>query len=368
MSSEHKLSVADVKKLVEDPSAENRADTAGKISNKFATGGLSNEERAIAEDIFRVMVRDVEVRVRKALAESLKDSPSLPVDVAKTLANDVNEVALPVIETSVVLSDEDLIHIIQNRDAEAQAAVARRERVSENVSDALVETENEDVIATLVSNDGAEIRDETRSTVVDKYGALEKINAPLAQRSNLPLHVAERLVNLVSEKLRDHLVTHQDLSADMAMDLIIASRERATIGLISADSSTPDVRGLVRQLEKNKRLTPTIILRALFMGDMTFFEEAIALRADVPAGNVFKLLQDRGPGAISALLKKADMPVESAGLVRTALDITEEMQETGGDDREKYRQLMIERVLTQFEDDFDGDHLDYFLGKLAAKS
>ena len=35
-----------------------------------------------------------------------------------------------------------------------------------------------------------------------------------------------------------------------------------------------------------------------------------------------------------------------------------------GDDRDRFRQLMIERVLTQFEAGFDPDNLDYFIAKL----
>jgi len=42
------------------------------------------------------------------------------------------------------------------------------------------------------------------------------------------------------------------------------------------------------------------------------------------------------------------------------------MSLTGGDDREMFKQLMIERVLTTVEDDVDVDNLDYLVGKLKA--
>jgi len=67
-----------------DPSGENRAETAGKIAQGVETGVLSPKERQIAEEIFRVMVRDVEVRVREALAESLKGVPDLSGDIAQS--------------------------------------------------------------------------------------------------------------------------------------------------------------------------------------------------------------------------------------------------------------------------------------------
>lgn len=359
------LTVEEAKKFLNDPSTGHRETMAEKIGSQLTAGKLSKEERTIAEDIFRLMVRDAEVRVRKALAESLKDSPEVPHDVALALAEDVNEVSIPVIESSIVLSDEDLISIIDSRGAQAQSAVAKRAYVSETVSDALVATDNEDVIATLVGNEGADISENTMSNVLDKFGNNEKINAPLAQRGNLPIQVSERLVNLVSEKIKEHLVLHQDLPEDVATDLLLATREKATVSLLEPGNKNLDVTGLVEQLYRNHRLTNTIILRALCMGDVTFFETAIAKKAGVPAANAYQLIHDKGAAPLKRLLQKAEMPLESLPLIQTALEISMEALETdSGDDQEKFRQKIIERLLTRMEDDFDGEHLDYFIGKL----
>ncbi len=54
----------------------------------------------MAEQIFRIMVKDAEVRVREALAINLKENPNVPHDVAVTLAKDVDQVALPVLRFS----------------------------------------------------------------------------------------------------------------------------------------------------------------------------------------------------------------------------------------------------------------------------
>ena len=364
MSKENILTIDEAKKFLSNPSTGHRTEMAAKLGGQLSHGKLTKEERTIAEDIFRLMVKDAEVRVRKALADSLKESPLVPHDIALSLATDVNEVSIPVIESSIVLSDEDLISIIDSRGAQAQNAVARRVYVSETVSDALIATENEDVIATLISNDGADISVPSMETVLDRYGDNEKINTPMVQRGNLPVEVSERLVHLVSEQLREHLVTHQELPDDIASDLILASRERATISLLEPGNNSFDVIALVNQLEKNQRLTPTIILRALWLGDMAFFETAMAKKAGVPVANAYQLIHDKGDKSLVRLFLKTGMPEKSIPMVRAALDITEETFETGSDDRALFQQKMIERLLTQLEDDFDGDHLEYFLKKL----
>jgi len=49
------LSAKDVERLLRDPSAINRADTAEKIGDAFGNAALSADEREIAEEILRTM-------------------------------------------------------------------------------------------------------------------------------------------------------------------------------------------------------------------------------------------------------------------------------------------------------------------------
>lgn len=361
------LSRDDVERLLHEPSAENRAIMAGKIAGNFKAGSLSEQERKIAEDIFRAMVRDAEVRVRKALADSLKDDPGIPHEVVKSLASDVEEISLPVIEHSSVLTDEDLVEIIQAQGGEAQQAVARRKSVSEDVAEALVKTDDEDVVAQLVANEGAKMNENQMERVLDRFGQSERVNAPMARRGQLPVRVAERLVSLVSENLKEHLVTHHELPPDTAADLVFESRERATVGLLDRNASAVDLLTLVDQLQAGKRLTPTLVVRAICMGDQAFFEAALARLADIPVSNAWQLIHDRGDLGLTRLFEKADMPGDLLPVARAALEVALETHSTSGDDRVAFRERMIERVLTKCETEFEGDSLDYFIAKLGAK-
>lgn len=368
MGAEHQLSVEDVKKLLSDPSTENRTLTAQKVATAFTAGALGERERVLAEDIFRLMARDVELKVREALSQSIRLSPDLPHDVALALANDIAAVALPIIEASTVLTDDDLLAIIQTKPSDYQVAVAGRMVVSERVSDALVDTQNEDVVARLVANDGAKITEQTMTRVLDDFGHVKRISNPMAERSVLPLAVAERLVSLVSDNIRDHLVTHHDLSPDVAMDLVLDSRERATLNLLGGAADVPDVFELVAQLHANGRLTPTIVMRALCMGDLSFFEVAMAKMADIPVANAHQLIHDRGGMGLARLLSKGGVPPQSLPVARTALQAIEDLKLMTDGDRETMRQLMIERVLTQFEDGLEPENLDYLIAKIAGRS
>jgi uncharacterized protein (DUF2336 family) len=106
------LSLKDVQNLVRDPSATTRIETADKLSRDFQAGAFSVSEVELALQIFRIMVKDAEVRVRQALAENLKTSTLVSCDLAKALALDVDLVSLPVLEHSPVLTADDLVEVI----------------------------------------------------------------------------------------------------------------------------------------------------------------------------------------------------------------------------------------------------------------
>ncbi|CAA7625957.1 conserved hypothetical protein [Magnetospirillum sp. LM-5] len=360
---EQTLNEADVSRLLASPTPDVRAEIAGKIASQHPD--LSADQRRMAEEIFRLMVKDAEVRVREALAKQLKENPLVPHDVAVSLARDVESVALPMLQFSEVLNDEDLIEIVKSQSHDKQVAVANRAHVSAQLSEALVDTRDEAVVATLVSNEGAEISERTLTKVAEEFGASDSVGRTLIGRKSLPVTVAERLMLKVSENLRQSLMNRQDLSPEAAANMLIQARELAVLGLAEADT---DVHKLVDHLYRNGRLTPSIILRAVCMGDMTFFESSIAKLARIKLENARTLIHDAGRRGFEALFDKAGLPKAFYQAMRAAIDVSYEMEYDGGpNDRERFSRRMIERILTQYGDlgvQFENDDLEYLLAKM----
>jgi uncharacterized protein (DUF2336 family) len=362
------LSQADVLRLLKDPSGANRREAAVKIASTYSAEDLTTEERAIAEDILRAMAKDVETSVRVALSENLKEYAGLSHDLALTMAKDVDSVALPVIQFSEVLKDTDLLEIVKTQNTEKQNAVAARPVVSETISDALVETGKEEVVATLVANDGAVISDTTFEKVLDDFSQSDAVKTKMVHRQKLPVAVSERLVSLVSEKLQEQLVARHNISPDVATDLIIQSRERATLGILGDDANIMDVHALASQLHSNGRLTPWIILRALCLGDMEFFEVSVAVLAGLPLGAARALIHDDGALGLPAIIERAGLPDTLKPVFTAAVDVANETEFDGGEnDRERFRARMLERILTHMEDPAEGmgeENAQYLLERL----
>lgn len=357
------LTQADVAKLLAEPSPHVRAELAGKLAIEIDSPRLTDAEVALAQDIVRAMARDVEVSVRQALAQSLRKAARIPHDAALKLAQDIESVALPILEHSQVLTDDDLAEIVRSGAAGKQEAIAGRAQVSEKVSEALISVAGEKAVATLMENAGAKISEASFNQAVDRFKQSETVKEKMVKRESLPVTVAERLVTLVSENLKDYLVANHELSPTVAANLVLQSRERTVISL-SGGSSEEELEKLVTQMFRNKRLTPSIVLRALCMGDLAFFEVAMAVLANVPLINARILIHDAGRLGLKQMYLKTNLPQRLLPAVRVAIDVVHETPMDGEDhDRERYQARVIERILTQYED-FGAEDLDYLLDKL----
>jgi uncharacterized protein (DUF2336 family) len=362
------LTQADVARLLANPAAESRLALADKVAGALDSEALSERERRLAEEIVRVMARDVEVRVRAALADAIKTVPGLPRDVALQMAADVSEVAGPILKFSDALTDDDLVAIVKGSDWQKQMAIAQRSVVSETVSAALVETRDERVVAELVANDGAAIPESSLGKVLDWFGSSDRVKTSLVYRATLPISISERLVDMVADRLRQRLATHHALPDSLASDLVMESRERATLSLVGPGAKSEDVEGLVRELHANGRLTESIILRAACLGDIAFLEAALAVRAKISARNAQALVQDGGGLGLQALCERAGLARRVVPALRAAIDIVRETDFDGLDgDRERHGRRLIERVLTRLDDhvaDMAAEDIDYLLAKL----
>ncbi len=362
------LTKADVAKLMANPSADVRAETTAKIAKQFEGEALSPAERQIAEDIFRKLVKDVEVRVREALAAHLKNSPDLPHDVAVALANDVDSVSLPMLKFSEVLTDEDLIEIVRDQGASRQVAIAQRISVSSRVADALIDTGNENAVARLVANEGAKLTEQALGRVMEDYQESQAVSDSLSRRPSMPAAISAQLVEALSERLQDFLMQKHDVSPDVASNLILQARERATMSLVDYGSTDIELENLVEQLARRERLTASLLLRALCMGDMSFFERALARLANLPLHNTRILIHDHGGLGLESVYMKANLPKRLYPAFRAGIELSDETDYDGGhNDRSRFIERMLERILTQFEDpqsSLTQEDIDYLMGKL----
>ncbi|MDH5749822.1 MAG: DUF2336 domain-containing protein, partial [Rhodospirillales bacterium] len=242
-------------KLAAQHSVEGRSELAGTISNLFdeSAGSLSDRERILMFDILRSIIHDVEMSVRRKLSEMLAGFPDAPQDLIRTLANDEIEIAYPILNKSVVLRDADLIEVIRNRTLEHQLAIATRESVSEEVSDALVSTGDKGVIKELLSNPKSRISNATMEYLAEESRRVDTFQEPVVHHTDLAPELAQRMFIWVSASLRDHILTRFNFDAT-TIDVLLLDAATAEMELVEAHAKEKSKSSLLAQELKNEGL------------------------------------------------------------------------------------------------------------------
>ncbi len=359
------LSPSDVARLLAEPSAQARAEVAGKLAQDIDNPELSASEVRLAQDIIRILANDIEATVRQTVSQSLRCSTRLPADTALRLANDIEAVALPILADSGLLTAADLVAIVRRGSPVKQEAIAGRRDLAEDVSDVLISDAHVRAVTALMRNSTAQISENGLGKAIERFSDDDAVKESIARRDKLPITIAERLVALVTDQVKNHLVSHHELSPDIATDIVLQTRDVTTITL-SYGSREDELQLLVEEMRSHDRLSPFLVLRALCLGDMEFFEAAMAALANVPVRNARRLIHDAGPNGLRSLFEKSGLPPRLLPAIRVAVDVVDGVKFDGGEhDLERYRARVITRILTQFER-FGDEDLDYLLEKLIA--
>jgi uncharacterized protein (DUF2336 family) len=281
--------------------------------------------------------------VRKELAEALKDVAEAPHHVIQCLARDVEQaVAVPVLEFSPLLTDEDLLEIIECSGVEgAVSAISRRADVSGTVSDAIAQTRDEDAVAQLLANPSAQIREETLDWIVEGSREVRAWQMPLAKRPKLPRSAARKLTEFVADSVLAMLHRRDDLDADTAGLIDRTVRARMEIqptpsdglddgGTVAGATPEPETdaglagpaqskvvdRGhtaeYVRNLYDSGQLDDERLDIELRSGNRGFMIHALALLAGMPPATVTRIADARSAKAITALAWKAGLTMRFA--------------------------------------------------------
>ncbi len=343
-----RLSEADIRRLVKGDNADERAVAAHKICRTVEKAELTEAERAAAADIIRMLAVDTSELVRRALAVTLRASPLIPRETALRLARDVESVALPIINASPVFSDEDLVEIVKAGSGAKQIAVAERAVLSKRVTAAVAVFGVEDAVSAACANDNAAFAEGSLQRAVDRFPNSESVTRAIAYRSSLPVSISERLVTLVGETVRKHLVEHHALKLETALQLTSAARERVTVDLVDQAAVSTDFTAFAKHLNKNQRLTASLLLRAVARGQMAFFEHALAELTGVPHERTWLMVHDAGPLGFRAIYERAGLPSRLFPAFRAALESWRSVEAEGAVfERERFQERVLQRFLTQ---------------------
>jgi hypothetical protein len=172
-------------------------------------------------------------QARQGYADEVAAEPNLPRSVANALAGDPDgEVARLVLRLSPVLTDRDLAAIALNQSQAHLSAIAERVRLSENITDILVERGDDDVLKTVGGNEGAAFTEEGFEKLLDRGREAAAIPLAVAVRTDLSEARAERVLRVLAELGEQGEIDPDSEAAAIAR---LARRQRLEVSQLIAD-------------------------------------------------------------------------------------------------------------------------------------
>ena len=263
----------------------------------------AGELSPVLGEIFLTLAKQAEREVRRALAERLATADWAPAALVNVLALDEIEIARPILLSSPVLQDDDLLRVLIEASLEHQIAVARRPRISGRVVDAVIECGEPAVLTALATNRTAEVSAEGLRRLVEHSRRIAALRGPLTRHPRLSRALAQQMYHWLGEALR------QSISARFEVDepRLAAAVYDAVEGVLrpvsqAAPVETPEreemERRLAGKLHAAGQLRPGVLVRAAREKRMSLFVHGLAMLGGFTAAQVRTALAASTPEAL----------------------------------------------------------------------
>ncbi len=324
------FTIDDVANLKENPSEDTKLELIRKLHHNFGLEKLSPNEKTIAEEIIRCLAGDISVRIRQSIAVKFCDNVAIPHEVAVKLANDMEDiVAIPIIQNSSLLREADIINIIKKGSVTRQKAVASRENLTDNLCAYLIYEASPEAVEVLVNNKKAPLSENNCEILIRNHSKNNMIMRSMIANKKISLEQAHNLLSGVSEDLQKMLIVEYNIPSTVINNLVHDSKEWMILNLIighaEKHSSSLPLRHIIDKLHNDGELSFSILVKALSLGDLAFFEAALAKLANIPYENVHKLLWEKaGDAGFHALYQKCGLPESMSNAIYTFMNIVKE--------------------------------------------
>ena len=272
--------------LASSRSADDRQRLLLKVTSLCQSTPPPPEVAPLLGDIFLTLTAQAERDIRLALADRIAGVDWAPPALINMLALDEIEIARPVITSSPLLKDADLIRLLIEATLEHQIAVARRPHLSRPVVDTIIDRAEAVTMTALTSNRTADVSEEAMRKLVDHSRRIAGLRAPLTRHPRLNEQLAQQLYQWVGQALRQSIGERFRID-DVQLNAAVQQAASAAVG-------TPEWRGapasrlaenreriemerrLVDKLQAAGQLRPGILVRALREQRFELFEQALA--------------------------------------------------------------------------------------------
>lgn len=304
--------------LADDALDEVRVQLAHKISRLLP--GLSDKEntriREMTIKVIEKLASDSLPRVRQLVAQEIKSSTDVPKSIIVNLAQDAEiAVSARVIEYSPLLSDDDLLELIATSEVEGVlAAIAMRNPVSDNVSEAVVATLDIPAVTALLANQNAAIRAETLDRIVEHAKNVEDWHKPLVFRPELSIRAIRRIAGFAASSLLQTLSEKHNLDDETRH--LLSTKVRARLQREDPSREDGDAKERIWTIVSNAMQAGTLddefMLDAVKAEDRARVSLGLVALGRVPEAGVERVLKSGSAQLITSLAWHCGLQMRTA--------------------------------------------------------
>ncbi len=183
---------------------EDAGELARSLLDMMSSGGSAlPQERALAADTLLRLTPRIPTKTLVSVVERLAVMDNPPqLLVAKLIRDPRAEVAAPLLERCMHITDHDLLNAASDGDPAKLRMIARRRALSPALTDKLIANGDPSVLLTLARNPGASLSHDAYYRLAEHAEHHHGLLAPLTTRADLPAPVAFELFWLVPPELR----------------------------------------------------------------------------------------------------------------------------------------------------------------------
>jgi len=301
--------------LVNDDDMEVRAELARKIARMLPDLGQDDVSkiREQAINILEKLASDQLPQVRRIVSEELKTFDCVPKHIVMGLAQDeLLEVCAPILEYSPLLSTEDLKEIIAATTVDgALTAIARRDHVDEDVSEAITASLDIPAVSALLANKNAQIRESTLDAIIDQATEIEDLHRPLVSCANLSIRAIKRIAGFVASSLVNQMISSYQLDEDVAEDLLSRVQQRIKeIDVNEADKETLEEQA--RNFYEQGLLDDAFIENTIKNRQRELLFHCLSQMSKMPVTSVRKIIGSKKSRRIVALAWRCELNMRTA--------------------------------------------------------
>jgi uncharacterized protein (DUF2336 family) len=196
----------DLDEAVRRGTTESRTRALWHTTDLMIAGRYSDDEIWTFGEVIGRLADEIEVATRAELAKRLARFDQAPVNIIHKLAfDDAIEVAAPILQTSERLEPYALVANVCTKSQTHMLAISKRKSIDESVTDVLVTRGNQEVVNSVVTNNGARFSDFGFLHMIQRAEGDSILAEQLGLRKDIPRKVFQQLIAKATDDVKQRL-------------------------------------------------------------------------------------------------------------------------------------------------------------------